>query len=177
MKTISLFLTISLAFASCDFGSNETATTPPVTEPQDTNLPTRVDNTAVETPLEVPVAELPKDSEKQELASQGVSITTAPGMKVEDLETFILVCSNEVVKDAKCFTLERYNKQPAINGHTSITLKGRHFVYSEKAAGNNKDLEGYLQLGSQWYLVKATDKYPTWIFPYLAHVELSNKAQ
>jgi len=174
MKPYIYILTLSLAFASCDFGNGETATNPSVTEPQDTTLPTKVDNT--QTPQEVPVAELPQNSKRQDAASQGVSVMVAPGMKVEDLGTFILVCSEEVVKDAKCFTLERHNSTPDMEGKVLYSLNGRPFTYTQKAAGDNRELEGYLQLGNQWYLVKATDKDPKWIFPYLANVELSGGA-
>jgi hypothetical protein len=174
MKPYLYILTLFIAFVSCDFGNGETATNPPVTEPQDTTLPTKVDN--IQTPQELPVAELPQNSKREDAASQGISVAVAPGMKVEDLGTFILVCSEEVVKDAKCFTLERYNSKPDTVGKVTFLLKGRPFIYTEKAAGANRELEGHLQLGNQWYLVKATDKDPRWIFPYLANVELSNKA-
>ncbi len=172
MKSVSLLLAVSLTIASCNFGSSDESTT--TATPTDT---AKVDNTETPAAQEVTIADLPAGSKKQEIASQGVSITTAPGMKVEDLETFILVCSEEVVKDAKCFTLERYNKTVTLSDQeTSITLKGRLFHYYLNSDGNgNQELEGYLQIDTQWYLVKTTDKDPTWIFPYLAHVELSNK--
>lgn len=175
MKPYLYILTLSLVFASCNFGDGETAANPPVTEPHDTTLPTRVDNTDAQIPQEIPVADLPTNSKRQDAASQGVTVMVAPGMKVEDLGTFLLVCSEEVVKDAKCFTLERYNSTPDTEGKVTFLLKGRPFIYTEKAAGANRELEGYLQLGSQWYLVKATDKDPKWIFPYLANVELSGE--
>ncbi len=173
MKTYILLFALPLAVVSCNFGGDDSpaaTTTPNTTELDGTALSAPTDTSAH--PNEVAVAELPAGSEQQEYASQGVSVAVAPGMTVEDLETFLLVCSNQVVKDARCFTLERYGQTPNKTDFTGVTLKGRPFYYSQKPSGANQELQGYLQMGSQWYLVKAIDKDPTWIFPYLAHVEL-----
>lgn len=177
MKTIPyLIIAFALLLASCNGG------TPPTDAPA-TNAPTQPEHTTPPivasepvVPTEVPVAQLPSGSKRQGVASQGVSILVAPGMKVEDLETFLLVCAKEVVKDSKCFTLERHDPAKSgmnmSNAQHPVLLNGRSFYYNLTAADKGTELTGYLKLGSQWYLVKAIDNDPTWIFPYLAHVEL-----
>lgn len=175
MKTITFVLIISIALFSCDFGSPETpATAATDGTAADSTLQLRPP-TGLPTAQTVPLEELPAGTTKQVGQSQGLQLMVAPGMKLEDLGTFILVCSDAVVKDARCFTIERYTKTLPETLSNSVMLKNRVFVYNVKSIeGANQEIEGYLQIDSEWFLVKATDKDPTWIFPYLAYVNLLN---
>ena len=172
MKTFSYFLALTVALASCNFGAEDDPTKPPViTEPADSTIPTKVDNTQVSEPDEIPVAKLPDNAKRQEIESMDIVVTTTPGMKVEDLETFLLICNDEVVKDARCFTMKHFKATPITDGMHKVKLNGRPFHYQEKFNGDYFVLMGYLQLGDKWYLIDAEDKDPTWIYPYLATME------
>lgn len=121
----------------------------------------------------MPIKELPKDSKRQNVESQNLSIMLPPGMLVEDLGTFMLVCSEEHVKNAQCFTIEPY-KDKIVTGPDTKTLnfEGRIFHYAMfPNEDGNMSLEGYIQVGQRWYLVKTVNDNPEWILPYLAHVE------
>jgi hypothetical protein len=61
------------------------------------------------------------------------------------------------------------------NAQQPKLLNGRSFYYNLTATGKGTELTGYLKMGSQWFLVKAIDNDPTWIFPYLANVELEGE--
>lgn len=172
MKILIYTLAISLAFASCDFSDGETANNQPIiTVETDTTIPAKVDNTAVSEPDEIPVAQLPANASKQAVQSMDLVVTTTPGMKVEDLETFLLICDSEVVKDAKCFTMKHFKATPITDGMIKVKLNGRPFHYQQNFTGTLMILMGYLKLGDKWYKVDAEDTEPEWIFPYLATME------
>jgi hypothetical protein len=169
MKTLLYTLAICFVFASCNFGG-EGNEQPIVTEKSDTTIPAKVDETRVNDPAELPIAKL-SDTKQEEVASLELIVTTTPGMKVEDLETFLLVCDSEVVKDAKCFTMLEFKGIPITDGMTKVKLNGRPFHYEQVFNGNIFKLMGFLKLGSKWYRINAEDADPTWIFPYLAVME------
>lgn len=172
MKTLSYLLLLSIVFASCNFGAEESPDPAPViTEPSDSMVPARIDETNVEEPDEMVVEKLPDNAKKQAVESLDIIVTITPGMKVEDLETFLLICSDEVVKDARCFTMKHFKATPITDGMRKVKLNGRPFHYQEKFNGDYFVLMGYLQLGDKWYKIDAEDKDPTWIYPYLATME------
>ena len=172
MKALAYILALSIAFASCNFGAEDDPNPKPViTEPADSTVPTKVDVTDVNEPDELPVDKLPDNAKKQEVESLDIIVTTTPGMKVEDLETFLLICNDEVVKDARCFTMKHFKATPITDGMLKVKLNGRPFHYQEKFNGDYFVLMGYLQLGDKWYKIDAEDKDPTWIYPYLATME------
>lgn len=172
MKALIYILALSITFTACDFGTGDDPSMAPViTQPSDSTVPVKVDNTEVNEPDEIPVEKLPDNAKKQEVASLDIIVTTTPGMKVEDLETFLLICNDEVVKDARCFTMKYFKATPITEGMRKAKLNGRPFHYEEQFNGDYFVLMGYLQLGDKWYRIDAEDKDPTWIFPYLATME------
>lgn len=172
MKVLTFIIALSVAFTSCDYGAGDDPTMKPVvTEPADTTVPTKVDNTDVGEPDEMPVDKLPDNAKRQAIESMDIVVTTTPGMKVEDLETFLLICDDEVVKDARCFTMKHFKATPITDGMMKVKLNGRQFHFEETFTGKSFVLMGYLQLGEKWYRIDAEGEDTRWIFPYLATME------
>ena len=168
MKTpLYTFAILAIAFSACNFGGNG-ADAPVAANQADTVA--KGTGAGKNDLNELPVAKLSK-TKQEEVASLELIVTTTPGMKVEDLETFLLVCDSEVVKDAKCFTMAEFKGIPITDGKTKVKLNGRPFHYEQLFNGKIFVLKGFLKLGSKWYRIEAEDTDPTWIFPYLAVME------
>ncbi len=169
MKTLLYtFAILAMAFAACNFGGN--GADAPVAANQTDTSAAQGTGAGTNDPNELPVAKL-SGTKQEEVASLELIVTTTPGMKVEDLETFLLVCDSEVVKDAKCFTMAEFKGIPITDGKTKVKLNGRPFHYEQLFNGKIFVLKGFLKLGSKWYRIEAEDTDPTWIFPYLAVME------
>jgi len=167
MKTLLYAIaSLVIVFAACNFSGNS-ADAPGAANQTDTAA---AKGSGTNEPNELPVAKL-SGAKQEEVASLELIVTTTPGMKVEDLETFLLVCDSEVVKDAKCFTMAEFKGIPITDGKTKVKLNGRPFHYEQLFDGKIFVLKGFLKLGSKWYRIDAEDADPTWIFPYLAVME------
>lgn len=123
---------------------------------------------------------------EQTLGDKPMTIELDPGMQVEDLGDFLLVCSSEVVHEARCFTIEPYNGKDVYSSWSKVSLKGDRSLYYKlaeavlNADGNNEqELTAYLLVGTDIYLVKCADVVtsgepdPKWCFPYLSTIEFA----
>lgn len=168
-----LIALIGLAIASCDSAtstnsnSNNTETAPADTQPQPK-------------PVQTPAGKIVKPQEFK-LGNEDLVVDVAEGMTIEDLGTFILVCSSEVVRDARCFQLEKYSGEKNFTTwETAFLSSGRNMYYQIKNLPNAEDgakeaeLTGYFEMEGQWYLVTCADRStsgepdPLWCLPYLA---------
>ena len=123
---------------------------------------------------------------EQTLGDKPMTMELDPGMQVEDLGGFLLVCSSEVVHEARCFTIEPYSGKDVYSDWSKVSLKGGRSLYYELAepalnADGNKEQEltAYLVVDADVYLVKCADVAttgdadPKWCFPYLSTIEFA----
>lgn len=123
---------------------------------------------------------------EQTLGDKPITMKIDAGMQVEDLGDFLLVCSSEVVHEARCFTIEPYNGKDVYSSWTKLSLKGDRSLYYKlaeavlNADGNNEqELTAYLVVDADVYLVKCADVAttgnadPKWCFTYLSTIEFA----
>lgn len=122
----------------------------------------------------------------QTLGDKPITMKLDAGMQVEDLGDFLLVCSSEVVHEARCFTIEPYSGDEVYKGWAKQALTNGRFLYyllgeaTVNADGHNEqEMTAYLTVGADVYLVKCADVAttgeadPKWCFPYLSTIEFT----
>lgn len=167
---------VTLFLVSCDnTSSNHSANgqTPNTTQPVDTPPKPQ--------PVKEPAGQVVKPQEFK-LDGKDLVVDISDEMTIEDLGTFILICSSEVVRDARCFELEKFTgKQETFTNWEAADLGNGRKMYF-KIDGPNEvedgakvsELTGYFQIESQWYMVTCADRSteldpnPFWCLPYLA---------
>lgn len=166
---------ISLLLVSCDnSSSNHTANgkTPDTEEPVDTQPKPK--------PVQEPAGQVVKPQEFK-LDGEKLTVDIADDMTIEDLGSFILICSSEVVRDARCFQLEKYAGEEDVfmgwemanTGNILLYFKVGETTVAEDGA-KESELTGYFQIDKQWYMVTCADRStegdpdPLWCLPYLA---------
>lgn len=175
---MAVVLVSTLAIYSCNSGeATNTATE------QDRTV--EVDKTTTDSIVPKPVKTQTTELIEQKLGDKHVSMELTKGMQVEDLGGFLLICSSEVVHEARCFTIEPYNGKDVYSGWSQQKLTDdRVIFYSMNDVTTNADghpeqeMTAYLTLGTSVYLVKCADVAltggipdPKWCFPYLSTFE------
>lgn len=174
-RYLFIILLTTVVVASCDSLSSNNSngdSTTGETAPADTNPKPK--------PVKTPAGQIVKPQEFK-LGKEELVVDLAEGMQIEHLGTFILICSSEVVRDARCFQLEKYSGEKTFTSWQTANLgNGRTMYYQINEltetddAVNGKELTGYFEMEGQWYLVTCADTSidgepdPLWCLPYLA---------
>lgn len=116
-----------------------------------------------------------------------VTIAVNEGMQIQDLGSFLLVCSEAVVHDAQCFTLEEYTGDKSLfmdwNKRQVSPQRLVYFKVSDITVVDGRresELVGYFNIGMGWFKVMCgasvdmsePDPDPKWCFPFLATLQL-----
>ncbi len=178
MKAMSVLIVIGLMLGlqACGGSDNaEGAAETPKVEQQGSEPVSRG------TPVEEPV------DDGYQVDGKRITMAVNEGMQIQELGSFLLVCTEEVVHDAQCFTLENYTGDKALfMDWQKRQLSPQRMIYFKMSditvvdGRREAELEGYFNIGTGFFKVTSgasvdmaeSDPDPKWCFPFIATIQL-----